>query len=52
MKNEVFKRAIHAERTSMYKERLRETEKISKSSKLFLVWCSRNKVYKMRSSRR
>lgn len=36
MKNEVFKRAIHAERTSMYKERLRETEKISKSSKLFL----------------
>lgn len=46
MKNEVL------ERTIMYKERLRETEKLSKSSKLFLVWHSRNKVCKMRNSRR
>lgn len=44
MEAEVWGRAIHGEKTIMYKDRLRDTRKLIMFSKLFLMWCSRNKV--------
>lgn len=44
MEAEVWGRAIHGEKTIMYKDRLRDTRKLTMFSKLFLMWCSRNKV--------
>ena len=49
--NEVWGKAIHGERTIMYKSKPRKKKNPDKSSN-FLVWYSRSKVYRMKSGKR